>query len=261
MFFVASKLFWIILEPGNLLLILLVLGLLRMAATRRRKGMLLASFAGLALAAITVLPLGQWAIAPLEMRFPAPRLPDRVDGIILLGGAVDPVLTLAHGQVALNEAGDRITETFILAKRYPDSRILLSGGNGRLLPVGMSEAKTTEDLLVEMGVDEHRLVIEDRSRDTYENAVFSKEVADPKTGETWILVTSAAHMPRAVGCFRHAGWEILPYPVDYQPNGRWRFDYLDLGGSLVLFARAAHEWLGLASYYLTGRIDTFFPAP
>ena len=261
MFFLASKLFWIILEPGNLLLILLVLGLLRMAATRRRKGMLLASFAGLALAAITVLPLGQWAIAPLEMRFPAPRLPDRVDGIILLGGAVDPVLTLAHGQVALNEAGDRITETFILAKRYPDSRILLSGGNGRLLPVGMSEAKTTEDLLVEMGVDEHRLVIEDRSRDTYENAVFSKEVADPKTGETWILVTSAAHMPRAVGCFRHAGWEILPYPVDYQPNGRWRFDYLDLGGSLVLFARAAHEWLGLASYYLTGRIDTFFPGP
>ena len=261
MFFVASKLFWIILEPGNLLLILLVLGLLRMAATRRRKGMLLASFAGLALAAITVLPLGQWAIAPLEMRFPAPRLPDRVDGIILLGGAVDPVLTLAHGQVALNEAGDRITETFILAKRYPDSRILLSGGNGRLLPVGMSEAKTTEDLLVEMGVDEHRLVIEDRSRDTYENAVFSKEVADPKTGETWILVTSAAHMPRAVGCFRHAGWEILPYPVDYQPNGRWRFDYLDLGGSLVLFARAVHEWLGLASYYLTGRIDTFFPGP
>jgi len=261
MFFVASKLFWIILEPGNLLLILLVLGLLRMAATRRRKGMLLASFAGLVLVAITVLPLGQWAIAPLEMRFPAPQLPDRVDGIILLGGAVDPVLTLAHGQVALNEAGDRITETFILAKRYPDSRILLSGGNGTLLPAGMSEAKTTEDLLVEMGVDEHRLVIEDRSRYTYENAVFSKAVADPKTGETWILVTSAAHMPRAVGCFRHAGWEILPYPVDYQPNGRWRFDYLDLGGSLVLFARAAHEWLGLASYYLTGRIDTFFPGP
>jgi uncharacterized SAM-binding protein YcdF (DUF218 family) len=261
MFFVASKLFWIILEPGNLLLILLVLGLLRMAATRRRKGMLLASFAGLVLVAITVLPLGQWAIAPLEMRFPAPQLPDRVDGIILLGGAVDPVLTLAHGQVALNEAGDRITETFILAKRYPDSRILLSGGNGTLLPAGMSEAKTTEDLLVEMGVDEHRLVIEDRSRNTYENAVFSKAVADPKTGETWILVTSAAHMPRAVGCFRHAGWEILPYPVDYQPNGRWRFDYLDLGGRLVLFARAAHEWLGLASYYLTGRIDTFFPGP
>jgi len=261
MFFVASKLFWIILEPGNLLLILLVLGLLRMATTHRSKGMLPASVASLALVAVTVLPLGQWAIAPLETRFPPLPLPDRVDGIILLGGAVNPVLTQAHGQFALNETGDRITETFILAKRYPDSHVLLSGGIGTLLPTGMSEAKTTEDLLVAMGMDEHRLVIEDRSRNTYENAVFSKAVADPKPGETWILVTSAAHMPRAVGCFRHAGWEILPYPVDYQPNERWRFDYIDLGGSLVLLAKAAHEWLGLAGYYLTGRIDTFFPGP
>src|SRR5271154_2701519 len=174
MFFPASKLLWIILEPGNLLLILLVLGLLRMAATHRRKGMLLASFAGLALVAITVLPLGQWALAPLEMRFPAPQLPDRVDGIVLLGGAVDPELTLAHGQPALNEAAERITDTFILAKRYPNSRLLLSGGSSTLWPVGLSEAKATGDILVAMGVDENRLVIEDRSRNTYENAVFSK---------------------------------------------------------------------------------------
>lgn len=261
MFFIASKLFWMVLNPGNLLVILLVLGLLRLVATRRRKGMLLTCFAGAGLVAMLVLPLGQWAIAPIEMRFPVPPLPDKVDGIILLGGAVDPDITRAHGQTALNEAAARVTETIILAKRYPAARIVLSGGNGELLPSGSNEAVATRDFLVAMGIDEHRLVIEGGSRNTYENAVFSKNAADPKSGETWILVTSAYHMPRAVGCFRHIGWEVLPYPVDFQTDGRWRFDAFDLGGSLVLFSKAEHEWIGLAAYYLTGRIDTLFPGP
>ncbi len=261
MFFLASKLFWVVAEPGNLLLVLLVLGLLLLAATRRRRGMWLASLAGAGLAAMLVLPLGEWAIAPLEARFPAPQLPDRIDGIVLLGGAVDPGITLAHGQIAINEAAERITETFILANRYPSARVVLSGGNGTLSSSPFSEAKATADLLAAMGMDGRRLVIEDRSRNTDENAIFSKAAADPKPGETWILITSAAHMPRAVGCFRHAGWEILPYPVDYQTYEHWRLNDLDLGRNLVLFSKAAHEWLGLAAYYLTGRIGTLFPGP
>jgi uncharacterized SAM-binding protein YcdF (DUF218 family) len=261
MFFVASKLFWMVLEPGNLLLILLAWGMLRLAATRRRKGMLLASLAVWGFVAALVLPLGQWAMAPLEMRFPAPPMPEKADGIIVLGGAIDPDITNAHGQVALNEAASRITETFILANHYPAARVVLSGGNGELLSSGLSEADATRDLLVAMGLDEHRLVLESHSRNTYENAVFSKETADPKPGEIWILVTSAEHMPRAVGCFRHAGWDILPYPVGYQTDGRWHFDQLNLGGNLVMLSRAAHEWLGLVAYRLTGKIDAYFPGP
>jgi uncharacterized SAM-binding protein YcdF (DUF218 family) len=262
MLFIASKLLSIVFEPGNFLLLLLMLGLWRLAATRRRRGMLLVGFAAWAYLLIAVLPLAQWAIAPLENRFPSPReLPAQVDGIVMLGGAVIPSLTLAHGQAALNEAGERVTETFVLAQRYPAARVVLAGGNGEIHPSGISEAAATSDLLVAMGLDAKRLILEERSRTTYENAIYAKPLADPKPGETWLLVTSAYHMPRAIGCFRQVGWETVAYPVDYQSGDGWRLDAFALADNLMVLKRAAHEWSGLAIYYLTGRIDTLYPGP
>ena len=105
-------------------------------------------------------------------------------------------------------------------------------------------------------------MFEDRSRNTHENAVFSHALAQPKPGETWVLITSAFHMPRAVGAFRRAGWTVVPYPVDYalepDPPMSWQMDFLGAMGTL---RSAVHEWTGLAAYRLTGKTDALFPAP
>jgi uncharacterized SAM-binding protein YcdF (DUF218 family) len=261
MLFLASKLFWIVAQPGNFLLLLLCLGVLWLVTSARRRGLGLAAAVTLALVVITVAPVGEWVIAPLEARFPPPQLPKNVTGIILLGGAVDPGITERHHQVALNDAAERITATLALARRYPKARVLISGGHGEMVPVHLSEGEATRSLLVADGLDPDRIMLEDRSRNTIENAVFSKELAKPGPDEVWLLVTSAAHMPRAVGCFRHVGWAVLPYPVDYHTGQPITPDLFELGGKLALLDHGMREWVGLLAYRLLGRIDTLFPGP
>src|SRR5262249_43673208 len=152
---------------------------------------------------IAVLPIGEWLLLPLENRFPVPApLPERVDGIIVLGGAVEDIVGEARASVAVNEAAARPTDPELLARRDPPARILVSGGDRYLMATGFPEATIMQRFLTERGIDPDRIIAETRSRTTYENAIYSREEARPKPGETWLLVTSALHMPRSVGCFR-----------------------------------------------------------
>jgi uncharacterized SAM-binding protein YcdF (DUF218 family) len=258
--FVISKLLWLIAAPGNFLLLVLVAGVLRAIASGRRRGFVLIATATLGLLAIATLPIGAWIAAPLENRFPAASLPARIDGIVVLGGSVDPWLSVAHGQVAVTSAAGRITETVALARHFPTARILISGGDGTLNPGLLSEAGATRDLLIQLGVPAARIEIESVSRNTQENAALSYVAAQPKPGETWLLVTSAVHMPRAIGCFRRIGWNIAPYPVDYRTSTRIaRTPGLLLADNLLLVSLATKEWLGLAAYYWLDRTDALLP--
>ena len=259
MLYVVSKVLQVIFDPGNLLLILLAIGVWRLMTSRRRKGMRLIVLVLVVGALAAVRPVADLPLVPLEHRFPILRtLPAKVDGIILLGGAVDPERTAEYDQVALNQSAARVTETLRLARRYPAARIVLSGGVGGLLHEPITEAAATERLLVDLGVAPNRMVIENRSRTTHENAVFSKQIADPKPGEVWILVTSAYHMPRAVGCFRRIGWSVVPDPVDFEATQRL---HISLADGLTVANAAAHEWLGLVAYYIAGWTSALLPGP
>lgn len=260
MIFIASKLFWVVAAPANLLLLVLLAGVLRLARGGRRRGLRMIGGVALLLLTIAVLPLGQWALLPLEARFPMPPPPRRIDGIVVLGGAVEAEISRTHGQVALNDAAERIVEAAVLARRYPEAKLVVSGGEGTLVEYGEKEAEQTRALLVELGVAAPRIALEDRSRNTHENAVFSYAVAAPRPGEVWLLVTTASHMPRAVGCFRRAGWEVVAYPVDFRTGDRLRADFA-LAEHLVALDLAAKEWIGLVAYWLLGRTDSLFPAP
>jgi uncharacterized SAM-binding protein YcdF (DUF218 family) len=106
-------------------------------------------------------------------------------------------------------------------------------------------------------------VIESRSRTTRENALFSRRLVEPHEGERWLLVTSAWHMPRSVGCFRQAGFPVVPYPVDYRtrgPQDRWR-TFSSLSEGLRRLDLATKEWIGLLGYRLAGYTDALFPGP
>jgi uncharacterized SAM-binding protein YcdF (DUF218 family) len=256
--FVLSKIAWALLSPCTLLALALLLAFL----LHRRRPALSRGLVGLSLlfiAALSLTPLAHWTIAPLERRFPPPQLPAKVDGIIVLGGAIE-VEDSRPGQPALNDSAERITALVALARRYPDARLVYSGGSGLVRNQTQREADLARPLFEAMGIAPDRVIYERDSRNTWENAVDSRKLADPRPGQTWLLVTSSWHMPRSVGCFRKAGWTVLPYPVDYLDN-RTQWVGFDVVEPLHALSTAEREWLGLLAYHLMGRTDALFPAP
>lgn len=262
MTFALSKLLWLLVEPGNLLLLLLMFGAL-LIFRRRRGGRWLVGIAAVGGIAVAVLPLGAWLLVPLEARFPPPvPLPAEVDGIVVLGGAVDAYLAEAREQPALNEQAERVVALVDLARRYPQARLFYSGGSGSLWSAAYREADAARPLLARLGLDTSRVVFERESRNTHENAVRTLALAQPAAGETWLLVTSAWHMPRAVGSFRRLGWAVTPYPVDYQTDGTFAAARApDLTGGLAALGRGLKEWIGLAAYRWFDYTDSLFPGP
>jgi uncharacterized SAM-binding protein YcdF (DUF218 family) len=257
--FVFGKLAWYLAAPGNLLVLLMLCGLAALVLHRHRLAVALTGIVTLVAVVVLLTPAAQLALAPLEDRFPRPQLPAHIDGMVVLGGAVDANISRARHEPTVDEAAERIIAAAALSRRYPDAKIVLSGGAGWL--EHGDEAGPTRDILVSLGVAADRIVLETRSRDTFENAEDSLALVHPAPGQVWLLITSAYHMPRAVGCFRHIGWKIVPYPVDYRtaPGVRSR-DYF-LSERLELLKVAAKEWLGLTAYYAAGHIDSVFPGP
>lgn len=265
MFFVASKLLWLVMAPVNFLALCALAGVL-IAGARPRTGRLLAGGAALLLLVLGVSPAGLALISPLEQRFPRPA-PDALApyGIIVLGGAIDEEMTAAHGTLTLREGASRLTEALLLARRYPAARLFYTGGSADLLAPGDAshEAEDARAFWVAAGIDPLRIGIESRSRNTDENARFSADILKPTPAQTWLLVTSAYHMPRSIGLFRKTGFRVVADPVDYRAFGDAR-DRVVIPKSLVgltIFDTALHEWIGLLAYWATGRIDDLFPAP
>lgn len=261
--FILSKLFSTLVQPGNALLLLLCLGLVLIAAGRRRIGLGFAGAAAALLVAIAVLPVGTVALAPLEDRFPQPQaLPERVNGIIVLGGLFEPDLSAARGTAAINGSVERMLAFAALAERYPEATLVFTGGSGSVFLQEFKEAAVARDVSARFGLAGRDVIWESGSRNTHENAVLSKALVRPDQAGTWILVTSAWHMPRAVGTFRTVGWPVLAYPTDYSTAGddRWTMGF-DLDDGLTLLTVAVHEWVGLVAYRLLGRTDAIFPAP
>lgn len=271
LYFLFAKVAGWLLTPSALFMAAVMLGfllLLMRPGTRagERLSQLGRRLIGLALlgyVAVAMLPVGQWALGKLEDRFPASaHSSEPVAGIVVLGGSIDTVLTRERGQVSVSSSVERLIEFIRLARVHPQAKLVFSGGNGRVFDVKPSEAEVAQAFFRDVGFDDARVHYEDRSRNTAESARLSYEQFTPKADERWLLVTSARHMPRAMGLFRHAGWPVVAHPVDYQlrPNAptnwwpRWpgRIDYADV---------AAYEWGGLIVARLRGRIDSIFPQP
>ena len=261
--FFFGKLVWAVAQPGNILLLCLLAGVFLLLLSRWRRGKVLIGLSALGFALLAVAPIGPAMLLALEQRLPRPAaLPERIDGILVLGGAVDPALSQSYGETVFNSAVARVLGGIALARRHPEAKLALIGGEGGFVPVGLPESRATLGFVVEQGIAPGRVIIEERSRSTHENAVFAKELIRPGPGETWILITSAYHMPRAVASFDAVGWPVIPYPVDYridpQTGLRANFSLLDGLSSSTL---AGKEWAGLLGYRLMGWTRRLFPAP
>jgi uncharacterized SAM-binding protein YcdF (DUF218 family) len=264
LFFFLSKTLGIMLLPVNFLIGIGLLGAILLATRFSSLGRKLLMVSALLLAICGFSPLGNLVLYPLESRFPpwdAAR--GAPDGIVVLGGSIDADLSVAHGTAAFTAAAGRLIEAAALAHRYPNARVIFSGGSANLISADAREADYAADIFESLGVSRERLTMERRSRNTQENAEFSKAIAAPKSGERWLLVTSAYHMPRSVGLFRKAGFAVEPYPVDWRtgkPEDILEFSPVAVEG-LERTDIGIREWIGLTAYWVTGKIDDLLPAP
>lgn len=267
MSFFISKVFWAFIQPSNLLVLSIMLTAVTLKIWPNFARRLLYSIA-IMLFLITFLPFGQWLIAPVEQRFPeVTKFPASVDGIVVLGGGVEFGSSIGRRYLELNGAAERLIVSADLARQFPSAKLLYSGFRGRLVEES-TEVPEIVDFYIRQGVEAERIIFESESRNTIENALFSKALANPSDGDTWLLVTSASHMPRAVGIFRKAGWPVVPVPVDFRrPRDPDHRSYLTLMAQPHLSNRlgeldhAAKAWAGLIAYRLMGRTNSVLPGP
>jgi len=263
LFFLLSKIGWAFLSPGNLLVFAFTFGILFLMFNNISAAKKILIPTGLVTFILMAYPISDFLMKPLESRFTSPvEMPEKIDGIIILGGGEDLKRSLSWQVAELGIGGDRYIGTATLASHYPDAPVIFTGGSGLVnLQNTQGEGALARTLLTSIGINPNRLIIESRSRNTYENFKFTK-VLLPKERGTYLLVTSAFHMARSVGVARMQGVNVIPYPVDYRTNADdLRIFDFDIFDHMKALEPAWKEWIGLTVYYLTGKTNSLFPKP
>jgi len=244
--------------PIQILIYLLLLVLILSFFNKNKFFKILNSITLILFILIIFLPNGTYLLWKLEDAYSQPKfLPSNIDGILILGGGTDPFLTYQHSQIILNEKVERITESIKLMKKFPRAKIVYSEGasaNGKTKLTNIDAAKM---VYKQMGIDDNKIFFETKSKNTYENFIFSKKFINNINSDKWILLTSAYHMKRAMSVAKKLKLNFIPYPVDYrlQTHYKWKRIYIVKGRNFLInlnhFRLAAHEYIGLIVYYLT----------
>lgn len=260
-FFIVSKLLWLIISPENLIVFALALVVLLFILNKDALAKKTLYSSSAVIFFIAIFPIGSWLMYPLETQFPTkPTLPQQVDGIILLGGSFVPSSSEAWNKVQTNSFADRIHDFLALIHQYPNAKAIFTGGSASVLNKHKTEAFFAQKLFERLGIEAGHIQFEDKARNTYENALFSKQLAQPQDGETWIVVSSAFHLPRVIGVFCQQNWAVIPYPADYHSNPKKLFSpSLNLSAHLNSLNYAIHEWIGLMAYYVSGKTTSILP--
>ncbi len=272
LFFVASKIVQFAIEPLNLIFLMVLsawffLTIRKPAFTNR-----LLVTAAIGFFAVGYMPIPEALTRVLEDAVPRPSIqnlnPDQFAGIIILGGAIKGEdVAVDRGEVSLKSAAERVTKGLELIRTYPDKPFIFSGFSDRLSPKGVSEAHSFKQLIQEQGLADTTnttAFYENQSRNTYENAVYSKKIIDTiherssdQQLKPWLLVTSASHMYRSVKVFKKQGIPVIAVLVDYQTANTLQWREFDLTEGAFLWNKLLHEYIGIAAYQLTGKISLF----
>ena len=251
LYFILSKVIGFFLDPLHIIAgLVCVLGLLILVGIRRyTRWLALLSLAAVGLTG--AVPIWNHTLLAMETTYESPASIDSAAGLIVLGGALSSgFITETHGQVALNSAAERMTTALHLMEAHPEMPLVFSGFSGRFIRSSQSESDLALAFFQTMGADTQRILLENQSRNTLENARYTRELIDFAGNGPWVLVTSAFHMPRAVEIFTDQGIAVIPYPTDFRSQATmpWRWDLADGAEQLGIIL---HEWIGLTVYRLT----------
>lgn len=254
LFFIASKLIGPLLRLETWIVLTLAMIVIALLRRKTRAALILSGLTFCVLTVLSVFPLGNLLLQPIERQYLANPPLQQVDGIIVLGGSEKTGPSAFWDQPQWNEGAERLIIAAQLARRFDRARILFSGGSGALrdlMGAALTEAELTGQALQALGIAKERLILEKAARNTAENAQLSRARANPAPGETWLLVTSAFHMPRALRSFKAAGWtDLVPYPVDYRTSAFSEEIGWQLLHNTHVLNTAIREWIGQRVYQL-----------
>ena len=255
------KILWTIFQPVNLIIYFFLLGCLFYLLNKKKLGIRI-SFIGLTLLFFCgFYPIGTILSLPLENRFINSNLSKKPYGIIVLGGSEEVFKSISRNQISLNDSSERLIYFYLLSKRFPDSKLVFTGGGKKYK--NFNESEIAKKLFEGFGMNVENILFETLSVNTYENAKFSYNLIQPKKTQDWVIVTSALTMPRAIGTFKKVGWNVVPYSVDFKTseyNNFFKINRNFLSG-LKSLNNVTYEWLGLFYYKLINRTDDFLPCP
>jgi uncharacterized SAM-binding protein YcdF (DUF218 family) len=264
MYYALSKILWFFTTPSNVVLAFVAAGGFVWWKGRARWGKRLLAFGVLLFVVFGLSPFSNWLLLTLEQRFPQWRDDGRpIAGIVVLGGAVEVHPSEERNVLALNDSAERMIAMGDLARRFPNVPVVFTGGAGSPVDGSGAEADVVAPHLQEFGLAPDRVRFERQSRNTIENARFTKSILGLKPGDRILLVTSAFHMPRSVGLFRAEGYDVIAYPVDFRTGGwmdAWR-PFLSASDGLRRTDFAVREWIGLAAARIIGHSRELFPGP
>lgn len=255
--FFFGKAFWIAAQPLTLALIATIFAFLALLAGRRKLSGFLSLMSGAILFVVLFTSVGAWSLQTLEARYPRPTLTTPPACMIVLGGAFDLEVTAGRGGMEMNQAADRFIEAARLARLYPQSRILVSGGDGSFSGDYKGDADLSPAFFEAMGVEPSRIIRETSSRNTAENVGETRALLDANNLTECLLITSAYHMPRAKALFDAAGVATVPWASDYRSSGRvtLRLDFTQPSLNAALTSTAAREWGAILFSRLSGQSD------
>lgn len=254
LFFWASKLLWFIVRPDSLLVVWLFLSVLFLYLGKIVWAKYASNSLLLVVLVIGLFPVGEWLYYPLETQYPANPALGQVDGIIALSGNLNSEASVIWDQVISGGAAERNFAFMALARQYPDAKLVYTGGSSSLIQQNYKAADVAQRLFAEQGLDLSRITFEREARNTAEHPTRVMDLIQPKPDEQWVLITTGWHMPRAMGVFCNAGWDVIPYPVDFQSKpGQLLHTDWELADHLEDLNCAIKEWIGLIAYKLLGR--------
>ena len=260
MSFYLSKILWIIINPFNIFLFFIFSGFIAHFFFRHSFYKLAYFFTIFIFFITAIMPTGRYMFYQLEKKFHSETLlPEKIDGILILAGATNPSLTKEFNQIHIGESVERLIESIQLHKKYPTAKFIFSGGSGSLIPQDFTHADVAKKFFIQQNINVNKFIFESRSRNTFENILYSKEIISPSPNENWILVTSAFHMVRALNVAEKLDWKFIPYAVDFHVSKQFSWKpSINFWNNMTAMQFASHEWVGLISYYLMGRTNNIY---
>ena len=261
LFWLISKIFWSVAAPDVFVFIVLLIGTFLLFTKARILGSALVATVTIFILVLNIFPVHDMILSTLEERFPFHSIPDKLDGVIVLGGAIEPEKSTVWKQPMVSDSAERLFAFIYLNRKFPRAKFVFSGGAGSLNST-YKHSDGARVLFKQAGLDVDEILFESQSKNTYENIINSFNLVKPNKNEKWLVITSAFHMPRVMGIFRKIKWEVIPYPVDYRTLGHQKFQR-DFKGFYVLhnLTFSVKEWIGLFVYWIMGKTSSFFPMP
>lgn len=201
-------------------------------------------------------PLSNFLLNKLEDFIKPSKYPiQQLKGVIVLGGIFESGLkSKERNDVSLNMGAERLTKALEIYNKNPKLLILFSGFSNELKPQGWSESDMAKKFFLEQGVRSENLIFENKSRNTFENIIYSKDIIKNNMG-TWGLITSAYHIPRSYFTFKKQGLVLEPISVDYRTGTSSIFWInFDIREGLVNWRLLFKEIFGVSYYKITGKI-------